>query len=174
MSDLSAHLFDNSRPEQAPYNVLFLCTGNSARSILGETILNKIGAGRFRGYSAGSHPKGEIHPQTLALLKEQALDTANLRSKSWNEFVKVGAPPLDFVITVCEPKEACPSWPGQPINAHWSMPDPAVAGPDEVAYAFAQTYRALQGRLSVFVNLNISGLARLSLQRQVNDIADLK
>ena len=174
MSDSSASILDDHRPEQAPYNVLFLCTGNSARSILGETILNKIGLGRFCAYSAGSHPRGEVHPQTLALLKEQGFDTANLRSKSWNEFVKVGAPSLDFVITVCETKEACPSWPGQPINAHWSMPDPAIAGPEEVAYAFAETYRALQGRLSVFVNLNISGLARLSLQRQVNNIADLK
>ncbi|HWU56588.1 MAG TPA: arsenate reductase ArsC [Rhizomicrobium sp.] len=170
MFDSFAPIFDSRRAEQTPRNVLFLCTANSARSILAESILNKIGAGRFRAYSAGSHPQGEVHPKALALLRQQGFDTGHLRSKSWSEFVKAGAPVLDFVITVCEPQESCPSWPGQPINAHWSMPDPATAGADEMDYAFAETYRALHGRLSIFINLNMAGLSRLSLQKQINDI----
>src|SRR6185312_16027611 len=111
---------------RGPYHVLFLCTGNSARSIMAESILNRIGEGRFRAFSAGSHPKGQIHPQTLAVLRQQGVDTGHLRSKSWSEFIKAGAPVLDFVITVCEAREICPSWPGQPLSAHWGMADPAA------------------------------------------------
>jgi protein-tyrosine-phosphatase len=158
---------------RGPYNLLFLCTGNSARSIMGESILNRIGQGRFRAFSAGSEPKGQIHPSTLAVLREKGFDTGALRSKSWSEFIKAGAPALDFVITVCEMNETCPSWPGQPLSAHWAMPDPAAMNgtPDVIARAFAETYRLLNGRLSIFVNLNLAGLSRLALQKQVQDIA---
>jgi len=159
--------------QRAPYNVLFLCTGNSARSILAESILNRIGRGRFHAFSAGSHPKGQVHQHTLAVLRQQGFDTGRLHSKSWSEFIKAGAPPLDFVITVCEASEACPSWPGQPVSAQWAMPDPAaVEGtPEGIAKAFGETFRLLNARLSNFVNLNMDGLSRLALQRQVRDIA---
>lgn len=157
------------------YNVLFLCTGNSARSILAEAILIKLGAGRFRGFSAGSHPRGEVNPHALALLGRLDYDTAPFRSKPWDEFAKPDSPKLDFIITVCDSAagEVCPVWPGQPMTAHWGMPDPAaVEGtPAEVALAFADTYRMLHNRISAFANLKLSGLDRLALQKSVADIA---
>jgi protein-tyrosine-phosphatase len=154
--------------------VLFLCTGNSARSIIAEAILNKIGAGRFKAYSAGSHPRGEVNPHALDMLKRLGYDTSRFRSKPWDEFAAPGAPPLDFVITVCDSAagEVCPIWPGQPMSAHWGMPDPAaVEGtPVEIALAFAGTYRMLDNRISVFANLKMSGLDRLSLQKHMTEI----
>ena len=157
------------------YNVLFLCTGNSARSILAEAILNKIGAGRFKAYSAGSQPRGEVNPHALELLGRLDYDISQFRSKPWDEFAKPDSPKLDFVITVCDNAagEVCPVWPGQPMTAHWGMPDPAAAkgSPAEIAVAFADTYRMLNNRLSAFANLKMSGLDRLSLQHQVSDIA---
>ncbi len=156
------------------YNVLFLCTGNSARSILAEAILNKVGAGRFHAYSAGSHPRGAVNPHALDLLRRLDYDVSAFRSKPWDEFAAPGAPPLDFVITVCDSAagEVCPVWPGQPMTAHWSLPDPAaVQGtPAEIALAFADTYRMLDNRIGAFSNLKMSGLDRLSLQRKVADI----
>ncbi len=157
------------------YNVLFLCTGNSARSILAEAILNKVGAGRFKAYSAGSQPRGEVNPHALELLGRLDYDISQFRSKPWDEFAKPDSPKLDFVITVCDNAagEVCPVWPGQPMTAHWGMPDPAAAegSPAEIAVAFADTYRMLNNRLSAFANLKMSGLDRLSLQHQVSDIA---
>ena len=157
------------------YNVLFLCTGNSARSILAEAILNKVGAARFHAFSAGSHPRGEVNPHALALLKRLDYDTSQFRSKPWDEFARPDSPKLDFVITVCDSAagEACPVWPGQPMTAHWGMPDPAaVEGtPVEIALAFAETYRMLSNRIGAFANLKMSGLDRLSLQNQVANIA---
>jgi arsenate reductase len=157
------------------YNVLFLCTGNSARSILAEAILNKIGAGRFQAFSAGSHPRGDVNPHALALLERLDYDTTQFRSKPWDEFANPDSPKLDFVITVCDSAagEVCPIWPGQPMTAHWGMPDPAaVEGtPAEVALAFAETYRMLSNRLTAFASLKISGLDRLSLQKKVANIA---
>ena len=160
-----------------PFNVLFLCTGNSARSILAEAILNKVGAGHFIAYSAGSQPKGRVHPETLRLLEDLGHDTADLRSKSWNEFAKAGAPPLDFVFTVCDNAagETCPIWPGQPMTAHWGVPDPAAAaGSDaEVALAFKQAYRMLNQRIGVFRALPLRSLDRLSLQNKLREIGRL-
>ena len=156
------------------YNVLFLCTGNSARSILAEAILNQDGAGHFKAYSAGSHPKGEVNPHALDLLKRLGHDISQFRSKPWDEFARPGAPALNFIITVCDSAagEVCPIWPGQPMTAHWGMPDPAaVEGtPSEIALAFADTYRMLSNRIAVFANLKISGLDRLSLQKHMSDI----
>jgi glycerol uptake facilitator-like aquaporin/protein-tyrosine-phosphatase len=140
-----------------PYNVLFLCTGNSARSIMAEAILNKVGAGKFRAYSAGSQPKGRVHPETLRLLQSLGYDTSNYRSKSWNEFASPGAQPFDFVFTVCDnaAAETCPLWPGQPMTAHWGVPDPAAATgtPAEVALAFKDAYRMLNQRIGIFTSL---------------------
>ena len=157
------------------YNVLFLCTGNSARSILAEAILNKVGAHRFKAYSAGSQPRGEVNPHAIDLLKRLDFDTSVFRSKPWDEFAQPDSPPLHFVITVCDNAagEVCPVWPGQPMTAHWGIPDPAaVEGtPTEIAQAFADTYRGLNNRISAFANLKISGLDRMSLQKQVQDIA---
>ena len=159
------------------YNILFLCTGNSARSIIAEAIMNRVGAKRFHAYSAGSHPKGAVNPHTIALLKKLDYDTSTLRSKSWDEFAQPGAPKLDFVITVCDDAagEACPAWPGQPMTAHWGMPDPAaVEGPEvEIALAFAETYRMLNNRIGAFANLKMSGLDRMSLQSEVREIGKL-
>ena len=157
-----------------PYNVLFLCTGNSARSIIAEAILERIGAGKYRAFSAGSQPKGTVHPQTLALLQSLGYDTARLRSKSWNEFSQLGAPALDFVFTVCDnaANEVCPVWPGQPMTAHWGVPDPSLAtGSDaERAFAFADTHRMLNQRISIFINLPLSSLDKLTLQTRLDDI----
>lgn len=159
---------------QDHFNVLFLCTGNSARSILAEACLNREGRGRFTAHSAGSHPKGEVHPMAIELLKRGNYDTAGLRSKSWDEFAAAGAPKMDFVFTVCDSAaaEACPVWPGQPMTAHWGVPDPAaVEGTDtEKALAFAEAYRMLNNRISIFVNLPITSLDRLALQKRLTDI----
>ena len=157
-----------------PYNVLFLCTGNSARSIMAEAILNKLGAGKFRAYSAGSQPKGHVHPETVRLLQGLRYDTLVFRSKSWNEFAKPGAPSLDFVFTVCDNAagETCPVWPGQPMTAHWGIPDPAEAkGTEaEVALAFKDAYRMLERRLGIFVPLPLRSLDQLSLQSKLHEI----
>jgi arsenate reductase len=138
------------------YNVLFLCTGNSARSILAEAILNDRGRGRFRAFSAGSHPKGAVHPQALALLERLGLPTEGLRSKAWDEFARPDAPPLDFVFTVCDDAagEVCPIWPGQPVTAHWGQPDPAaVEGTAlEKANAFREAFRTLEERIDLFLS----------------------
>jgi protein-tyrosine-phosphatase len=156
------------------YNVLFLCTGNSARSIIAEAILNRLGAGRFHAFSAGSQPKGAVHPYTLQLLSSLNHDTSELRSKSWSEFAKPGAPPLDFVFTVCDNAagETCPVWPGQPMTVHWGVPDPAEAtGSDaEIALAFKDTYRLLNPRMGIFTSLPLKSLDRLTLQRRLNEI----
>jgi arsenate reductase len=156
------------------FHVLFLCTGNSARSILAEAILHGIGAGNFRAYSAGSHPKGAVHPQALALLANLGHDVRAPRSKSWDEFAMPNAPRLDFVFTVCDnaANEVCPVWPGQPMTAHWGLPDPALASgkPAEVAAAFADTYRMLHSRISVFTSLPFDKLDRLSLQARLREI----
>jgi len=159
---------------QKTYNVLFLCTGNSARSIIAECVLNRLGKGRFRAYSAGSFPKGEVHPYAIELLRRQALDTEDLRSKSWNEFAEEGAPQLDFVFTVCDNArgEVCPIWPGQPMTAHWGMPDPAAAEGNEAErrLAFAETLRMLNNRVGAFVNLPLMSLDKLSLQKRIDEI----
>lgn len=159
---------------QDHFNVLFLCTGNSARSILAEACLNREGRGRFTAYSAGSHPKGEVHPMAIDLLKRANHDVSGLRSKSWDEFAVPGAPQMDFVFTVCDSAaaETCPVWPGQPMTAHWGVPDPAaVEGANtEKALAFADTYRMLNNRISIFVNLPIASLDRLALQKRISDI----
>jgi arsenate reductase len=156
------------------YSVLFLCTGNSARSILAEAILNRVGAPRFHAYSAGSHPRGAVNPHALELLKRLDYDVSPFRSKPWDEFAAPGAPKLDFVITVCDSAagEVCPVWPGQPVTAHWGMPDPATTQgtPSEIALAFAETYRMLDNRLSLFANLKMAGLDRLTLLKSVADI----
>jgi protein-tyrosine-phosphatase len=160
------------------FNVLFLCTGNSARSIIAEAILNKVGAGRLHAYSAGSAPKGRINPHTITLLQSLGYDTSGYRSKSWNEFARPGAPALDFVFTVCDNAagEACPVWPGQPMTAHWGVPDPAEAtGTDaEVALAFKDTYRMLHQRIGVFTALPIRSLDQLSLQRRLKEIGRME
>jgi protein-tyrosine-phosphatase len=156
------------------FNVLFICTGNSARSILAEAILNREGRGRFRAYSAGSHPKGAVHDYALDLLRRTNHPTAELRSKSWDEFAAPGAPKLDFAITVCDNAagEACPVWPGRPMTAHWGLPDPAAVEGSEAAKraAFSDAYRMLHARISAFVNLPTATLDRLSLQTRLDEI----
>lgn len=160
-----------------PYNVLFLCTGNSARSVMAEAILNKIGAGKFRAYSAGSQPKGQVHPETIRVLQGLGYDTSRFRSKSWHEFARPGSPPLDFVFTVCDNAagETCPVWPGQPMTAHWGVPDPAeVAGNDaEIALAFKNTYRMLNRRIGIFTSLPIRSLDQLTLQNKLREIGNV-
>jgi arsenate reductase len=157
-----------------PFDVLFLCTGNSARSILGEALLNAMGQGRFRAHSAGSHPAGRVNPFALEMLAKNRISTEGLRSKSWEEFAAPGAPALDFVFTVCDSAaaEACPVWPGQPLSAHWGVPDPAaVEGDDETKRkAFLEAFVVLQRRISLLVNLPLRSLDRLSLQKQLSDI----
>jgi len=157
-----------------PYNVLFLCTGNSARSVLAEAILNHRGGGRFKACSAGSHPVGRVNPFAVDLLRHAGIETAGLRSKSWDEFAAPGAPPLDFVFTVCDNAagEVCPMWPGQPMTAHWGLPDPAaVPGSDEdKARAFRDTYVMLDRRIGLFTSLPIASLDRLSLGERVREI----
>jgi protein-tyrosine-phosphatase len=161
-----------------PYNVLFLCTGNSARSIMAEAILNKLGAGKFRGYSAGSQPKGRVHPETIRLLQSLGYDMSGFRSKSWTEFAAPGAPPLDFVFTVCDNAagEACPVWPGQPMTAHWGIPDPAEAtgSAAEVAIAFKDAYRMLHQRIAVFTALPLRSLDQLTLQHKLREIGHMQ
>lgn len=162
-----------------PYNVLFLCTGNSARSIIAEAILQRLGAGKFNAYSAGSQPKGEVNPHTIQLLKRMNYKTDEFRSKPWDEFAAPGAPELDFVFTVCDNAagEVCPIWPGQPMTAHWGVPDPAavVDGSEaEIAAAFADAYGRLWNRINIFVNLPIAGLDRLSLQKRLDNIGATK
>ena len=156
------------------YNVLFLCTGNSARSIMGECILNRLGRGRFRAFSAGSYPKGEVNPHTIETLKKLNYVTDELRSKSWDEFAGAGSPELQFVFTVCDQaaQEVCPLWPGQPMSAHWGIPDPAAAGGSEAErrIAFADAYRMLFNRISIFVSLPLTSLDRLALQRRLDEI----
>ena len=160
------------------FNVLFLCTGNSARSVIAEAILNKLGAGKFRAYSAGSQPKGQVNPNTLLLLNGLGYDTSGFRSKSWNEFTQAGAPSLDFVFTVCDNAagEACPFWPGQPMTAHWGVPDPAEAtgSPAEIALAFKDAYRMLHQRIAVFTALPIASLDKMSLQAKLKDIGRME
>jgi arsenate reductase len=157
-----------------PYNVLFLCTGNSARSIMAEAILQREGIGRFQAYSAGSHPRAEIHPFARELLQNLNYNVSKFRSKSWNEFSGPGAPQLDFVFTVCDDaaEEVCPIWPGQPMTAHWGQPDPAaVEGTDvEKRVAFNEAYRMLKNRISIFVNLPMASLDRLSLKQKLDNI----
>jgi protein-tyrosine-phosphatase len=160
------------------FNVLFLCTGNSARSILAEAALTREGMGRFKAYSAGSHPKGEVHPYALNLLKRLNFSTGFARSKSWEEFAGPDAPKLDFVFTVCDraAAEECPIWPGQPMTAHWGVPDPALAtGTDaEIRLAFAEAYRQLNNRISIFCNLPMASLDRLTLQKRLKEIGETK
>ena len=157
-----------------PYNVLFLCTGNSARSILAEAILQREGRGRFNAYSAGSQPKGEIHPYALDLLRQLSHPVKELRSKGWDEFAVPGAPQLDFIFTVCDnaANEVCPIWPGQPMTAHWGLPDPAAAEGNEAErrLAFADTYRMLCNRIAIFVSLPLAALDHLSLKKKLGDI----
>jgi arsenate reductase (thioredoxin) len=156
------------------YNALFLCTHNSARSVIAECILNRLGKGTFQAYSAGSTPRGEVHPYALDLLRNQNYDVSELRSKSWDEFGGPDGPRMDFVFTVCDDaaNEVCPIWPGQPMTAHWGVPDPSSAGGNEAEkrLAFADTYRMLHHRIGAFVALPTRSLDRLALQRKLDDI----
>ena len=160
------------------FNVLFLCTGNSARSILAEAILNSLGKSRFRAFSAGSHPKGEVNRFAIELLRKQGLDVSGLRSKSWDEFAAPGAPHLDFVFTVCDnaADEVCPIWPGQPMTAHWGIEDPAaVEGSDEEKRsAFSTASRLLQNRISLFTNLRFARLDEMAIKRKLDEIGRLR
>jgi arsenate reductase (thioredoxin) len=159
---------------QGRYNVLFLCTGNSARSIFGEAILNFRGRPNFTAYSAGSHPTGVVNPQALKQIELAHISTVGLRSKSWDEFAKPGAPKMDFVFTVCDnaAKEVCPLWPGQPMTAHWGVPDPAsVTGtPEEIEHAFREAFLVLQRRIELFLCLPIGSLQKLAIQRELDRI----
>jgi arsenate reductase len=155
-------------------SVLFLCTGNSARSIFGEALVNQWGKGRFRGFSAGSHPKGEVHPLALQVLRMHHVPADGLRSKSWDEFAAPDAPDLQFVFTVCDnaAREVCPVWPGQPMTAHWGVEDPAaVEGADEVRLrAFIRTFREMDARIKIFTSLRLDMLDRMALQRELDTI----
>ncbi|MCL6729956.1 arsenate reductase ArsC [Sphingomonas hankyongi] len=155
-----------------PYNVLFLCTGNSARSIMAEAILNKDGGGRFRAFSAGSFPKGEVHPEAMRLLNELGFTTDGYRSKSWDEFAADGAPLLDFVFTVCDNAagEVCPVWPGQPMTAHWGIEDPAAVEDERQPQAFRNAFYALQRRIGLFLALPLESIDELSLQTRLREI----
>ena len=159
---------------ERPFNVLFLCTGNSARSIMAEAILNKLGAGKFRAYSVGSYPKRHVHPETQRLLQSLGYDTSGFRSKSWDEFTAPGAPNFDFVFTVCDnaAAETCPLWPGQPMTAHWGVPDPAQAKdtPAEVALAFKDAYLMLHQRIGIFTSLPLRSLDQLTLRNKLKEI----
>ena len=160
------------------YNVLFLCTGNSARSIMAEALLDHWGKGRFNAYSAGSFPKGAVHPLALDLLERSRLPTSGLRSKSWDEFAKPGAPEMDFVFTVCDQaaNEACPVWPGNPVTAHWGVPDPATAEGAETTKrrAFRDAYVVLENRIKLFTSLRLEALDRLAIKRNVDEIGRLR
>jgi len=161
-----------------PYNVLFLCTGNSARSIMAEAILNYKGVPNFKAYSAGSHPTGSVRPEALKLIEQARLPVNGLRSKDWDEFANPGAPKLDFVFTVCDnaAKEVCPVWPGQPMTAHWGVPDPAaVAGtPQEIEKAFRDAFMILDRRIALFLCLPLSSLDKLAIQKNIDDIGRQK
>jgi len=163
--------------EKKTYNVLFLCTGNSARSILAEALIGRLGKGRFLGHSAGSHPKGSVHPLTLDLLQSLGYPTEGYRSKGWEEFARPGAPELDFVFTVCDNAagEVCPVWPGSPVTAHWGVPDPVATEGDDLTRkrAFVSTYRMLEKRIGLFTSLRIEELDRLTLKRKVDEIGVL-
>ncbi len=156
------------------YNVLFLCTGNSARSIMAEALMNRKSRGNFTAYSAGSHPTGEVRPEALRLLEKAGLDAANARSKSWDEFSKADSPHLSFVFTVCDnaAQEVCPFWPGQPMTAHWGIPDPAVVQgtPEEIDRAFSQAFQALDRRIGLFLCLPFATLDTVALQKKLDDI----
>ena len=160
------------------FNVLFLCTGNSARSIMAEAILNKVGAGKFHACSAGSQPKGQVNRETIALLRSLDYDTSGFRSKSWDEFAKAGGSEFDFVFTVCDNAagEACPVWPGQPMTAHWGIPDPAEAAgsPAEIALAFKDAYRMLNQRIGIFAALPLRSLDQMSLQHRLDQIGRME
>ncbi len=164
----------DTRDDTRTFNVLFLCTGNSARSIMAESILRQVGAGRFCAFSAGSHPAGRVNPFALELLKKNRLPIDGLRSKNWDEFAKADAPRLDFVFTVCDNAagEVCPVWPGQPMTAHWGIPDPAAVEGDDDAKrkAFADASRTLLNRIRVFASLPLDKLDRLSLQRKLDEL----
>lgn len=163
---------------KAPMNVLFLCTHNSARSMIAEAVMNRLGIGKFKAYSAGSQPSGRVHPYALELLERLNYPTKDLRSKSWQEFAGPDAPNLDFVFTVCDnaANEACPYWPGQPISAHWGLPDPSAATGTEAEqrFAFADTHRMLYQRIGIFTNLPLDSLSQHSLQQQLDEIGKLK
>lgn len=156
------------------YNVMFLCTGNSARSIMAEAIMNRKGREHFTAFSAGSHPTGEVRPEAIRQIEEAGLSTANARSKSWNEFSKPNSPPLHFVFTVCDnaAREVCPLWPGQPMTAHWGIPDPAAASgtTQEVERAFSQAFVSLDRRISLFLSLPIGTLDTFALQHELDNI----
>jgi arsenate reductase (thioredoxin) len=177
-SETAQEVTMREREDKTPFNVLFLCTGNSARSIMAEVLLNRAGQGKFRAFSAGSQPKGQVHPHALDLLRRMNFDVSGLRSKSWSEFAKPEGPKLDFVFTVCDnaAAETCPVWPGQPMTAHWGVPDPAAATGNEaeVRLAFADAFRVLSNRINIFVSLPLRSLDQLSLQRQLNAIGNTK
>ncbi|MEP3437247.1 MAG: arsenate reductase ArsC [Hoeflea sp.] len=160
------------------YNVLFLCTGNSARSIIAEAIMNRAGQGRFKAYSAGSQAKGEVHPYTLDLLRQLNYDTSFARSKNWDEFARPDAPHLDFVFTVCDnaANESCPVWPGQPMSAHWGVPDPAAAEGTEAEkrLAFSDAYRMMDARISIFTNLPLASIDQMALQKRLDAIGSAR
>lgn len=162
--------------ENQIYNVLFLCTGNSARSILAEALLNSAGKGRFKAYSAGSFPKGEVNPHAIRLLENLKLPTEGLRSKSWDEFAQPGAPALDFIITVCDNAagEVCPIWPGKPVTAHWGIPDPAAAqgAGAEIATAFGIAARQLRTRIDLFLSLPLASIDRMTIQNRLREIQE--
>ena len=159
---------------QRHYNVLFLCTGNSARSIMAEAILNRKGAPNFTAYSAGSHPKGEVHPAALRQIENANLPTTGLRSKSWEEFAKPDAPHLDFVFTVCDnaAKEVCPIWPGQPMTAHWGIPDPAAVegSQEQIDRAFLDAFTILDRRINLLLSLPLSSLDKLAIKKEIDQI----
>jgi protein-tyrosine-phosphatase len=161
-----------------PYHVLFLCTHNSARSIIAEVVTNKLGGGNFKAFSAGSQPRGQVHPFALDLLRNAGHDVSGLRSKSWVEFSGPGATPLDFVFTVCDSaaNEVCPVWPGQPVTAHWGIPDPSMAEGSETEQrlAFADTLRMLSQRISIFMSLPFRSLDQISLQKRVREIGQMQ
>jgi arsenate reductase (thioredoxin) len=163
---------------ERPYNVLFLCTGNSARSIIAEVLLNKLGGGKFKALSAGSHPKGEVNPYTIKLLRGLGHDTSGLRSKSWDEFAQPGAPEFDFIFTVCDDAagEQCPVWPGKPVTAHWGIPDPAAVkgSPTRIALAFNEACRMLSQRIGIFVSLPFAKLDEVSLRSKLQDIGRME
>lgn len=163
---------------QKTYNVLFLCTGNSARSIMAEALLNALGKGRFKAYSAGSHPTGQVNPLAVEILSKNGMETGGLRSKSWDEFSRPEAPTMDFVFTVCDKAagEVCPVWPGAPITGHWGFEDPVATegSEDEKRKVFARIFREIAARISVFISLPIDKLDRLSLQQRVREIGQTK